>query len=100
MGDKEINLVRDFYQKLAEPERTMYKKLLAMDSDRRKVQIAVYITQGLFPDMNEDIQSALLSVSKMSDEEIVSFLAEKVRQKIERGVWAMIGALLSKLRRW
>lgn len=100
MDKDKSNLVRDFYQKLAEPERAAYKKLLAMDKKRRKIQIASYIATGLFQDMSEDIMNAILELEKMTDKEIVEMLAEKIRKEIERGFWASIGYLISKLKWW
>jgi hypothetical protein len=100
MGDNERKLIRDFYQKLAAPERSAIKKLLAMDRDRRKIQIASYIATGLFQDMGEDLLNSILELEKMTDKEIVEMLAEKVREEIERGFWASIGLLLSKLKWW
>ena len=41
MEEKKVNLVREFYQKLVEPEREAIKQLLAMDRERRKVHLSL-----------------------------------------------------------
>jgi hypothetical protein len=100
MEEKNVNLVREFYQKLVEPEREAIKKLLAMDRERRKVHLSLYITQGLFADMGDNVRDAIFELAQMSEKEIVDMLAEQVRKEIERGFWATIGYLLSKVKWW